>query len=111
MDTLSWTKGAHSLSFGGNWRGIQNETTTNVNSFQRGYTNPSYLSSRFAPDPTTLGLPAVDPGYGTSFNYAYATIIGAIAEWDTVGNYVVTSPTTGVLAARWCLCRPDFQDQ
>jgi len=97
VDTLSWTKGAHSLSFGGNWRMIQNETTSNENSFQRGYTNPSYLSSRFAPDPTTLGLPAVDPGFGTSFDYAYATIIGAIAEWDTVGNYVVTSPTTGVL--------------
>ena len=95
VDTLSWTKGAHSLSLGGNWRGVQNETTTNVNSFQQGYTNPSYLSLGFAPDPTTLGLPAVDPGYGTSFDYAYATIIGAIAEWDTVGNYVVTSPTIG----------------
>ncbi len=109
VDTLSWTKGAHSLSFGGNWRGIQNETTSNDNSFQRGYTNPSYLSSRGAPDPTTLGLPAVDPGFGTSFDYAYATIIGAIAEWDTVGNYVVTSPTTGVKQADGAFIERNFK--
>jgi hypothetical protein len=96
-DTLSWTKGPHSLSFGGSWRGIKNETNSDNESYQQGYTNPSYLSSRGKPDPTTLGLPAVDGGYQTSFNYAYATIIGAIAEWDTVGNYEVTSQTTGEL--------------
>jgi len=96
-DTLSWTKGTHSLSFGGSWRNVLNDNTNNVNSFQRGYTNPSYLSGRDAPDPTTIGLPPVSDGYTTSFNYAYAMIIGAIAEWDTVGNYVVNSPTTGTL--------------
>jgi hypothetical protein len=96
-DTLSWTKGSHSMSFGGSWRMVQNENLNNTNSFQRGYTNPSYLSGRDAPDPTTIGLPAVSSGYTTSFNYAYATIIGDIAEWDTVGNYVVTGPTTGTL--------------
>lgn len=88
-DNLSWTRGSHSLTVGGNWRGIEVQTNSTLSSFQRGYTNPSYLSGRDAPDPTTIGLPAVDPGFGTSFDYAYATIIGDIAEWDTVGNYVV----------------------
>ena len=97
VDNLSWTKGTHTLGLGGNWRMITVQNTNNLSSFQRGYTNPSYLSGRDEPDPTTIGLPAVDPGYGTSFDYAYATIIGDIAEWDTVGNYVVTSPTTGTL--------------
>jgi hypothetical protein len=88
-DNLSWTKGSHTVTLGGNWRMIDVDSSSTLQSFQRGYTNPSYLSGRDAPDPTTIGLPAVDPGYATSFNYAYATIIGDVAEWDTVGNYVV----------------------
>jgi len=96
-DTLSWTKGTHTLSFGGNWRMITNNTSNNTNSFNGASTNPSYLSSKGAPDPTTLGLPAVDPRYGTSFDYAYATIIGDVAERDASANYAVTSPTSASL--------------
>jgi Carboxypeptidase regulatory-like domain len=96
-DTLSWTKGNHSMSFGGNWRMIQNNTSSNNGSFNGASTNPSYLSAKNAPDPTSLGLPAVDPGYVTSFNYAYATIIGNVAERDTSANYVVSDPTSATL--------------
>jgi hypothetical protein len=88
---------------------VQNETTSNENSFQRGYTNPSYLSGRDAPDPTTIGLTAVDPGYGTSFDYAYAEIVGDVAEWDTVGNYVVTSPTKGTLQPDGAFIKRQFK--
>jgi hypothetical protein len=109
IDNMSWTKGSHVFSLGGNWRMVQNETNSNENSFQRGYTNPSYLSGSDAPDPTTIGMPAVDPGYGTSFDYAYATIIGDIAEWDTVGNYVVTSPTTGTLQPDGAFIKRQFK--
>ncbi len=96
-DTLSWTKGNHTVSLGGNWRMIQNNTSNNTNSFNGASTNPSYLSGKQKPDPTTLGLPAVDPGYGTSFDYAYATIVGDVAERDASYNYVVTSPTSATL--------------
>jgi hypothetical protein len=96
-DTLTWTKGNHALSFGGNWRMIQTNNSNNTNSFSGANTNPSYLSGKNAPDPTKLGLPPVDPGYVTSFNYAYATIIGNVAERDTSANYVVTSPTTATI--------------
>ena len=92
-DTLSLIKGNHTISLGGNWRRIQNNNSNDENSYNGGNTNPSYLSSRFAPDPTTLGLPAVDPGYETSFDYAYATITGMVAERDSSNNYEVTGPT------------------
>ncbi len=36
-------------------------------------------------------------GYATSFNYAYSTIIGNVAERDTSANYVVTDPTTATV--------------
>ena len=96
-DSLTWTKGTHSISVGGNWRMIQNNTSNDTNSFNGANTNPSYLSSHGAPDPTTLGLPPVASGFGTSFDYAYATIVGDVAERDSVANYVVTSPTSATL--------------
>ena len=109
VDNLTWSKGSHAVSIGGNWRMVRNATTSNAQSFQGGNTNPSYLSGRDKPDPTTLGLPAVDGGYQTSFDYAYATIIGDIAEWDTVGNYVVTSPTTGTLQPDGAFIKREFK--
>ena len=96
-DTLSLTKGTHTFSIGGDWRGITSNSTNNTNSFNGGTTNPSYLSAKFKPDPTTLGLPAVDSGYATSFNYAYATIVGLVAERNASANYVVTSPTSATV--------------
>ena len=96
-DTLSLTKGTHTISVGGDWRGITANSSNNTNSFNGGSTNPSYLSSHFKPDPTTLGLPAVSSGYGTSFDYAYATIIGLVAERDASANWVVNGPTQGTL--------------
>ena len=95
-DTLSWTKGNHSLSFGGNWRMIQNNTSNDTNSFNGASTNPSYLSSKGKPDPTTLGLPAIGQNE-TSFDEMYATIVGDVAERDASANYVVNSPTSATL--------------
>jgi len=97
-DTLSWTKGNHSLSFGGNWRMVQNNTSNNTNSFNGASTNPSYLSAHGKPDPTTLGLPAIGENE-TSFDEMYATIIGNVAERDASANYVVTGPGSATLLA------------
>jgi hypothetical protein len=98
-DNLSWTKGNHTVAVGGNWRMVQNNTSNNTNSYSGANTNPSYLSAKGKPDPTTLGsgFLAVDPGYATSFDYAYATITGLVAEQDAVANYVVSSPTSADL--------------
>ena len=95
-DTLSWSKGSHSLSFGGSWRRIQNNTLTDTASFNGASTNPSYLSGKGAPDPTTLGLPDIGQN-GTAFEQMYATIIGDVAERDASLNYIATTPTSGNL--------------
>jgi len=95
-DTLSWTKSNHSFSFGANWRMIQNNTSNNTNSFNGASTNPSYLSAKGKPDPTTIGLPAIGENE-TSFDEMYATIIGDVAERDASANYVVNSPTSATL--------------
>jgi len=96
-DDLSWTRGTHSISLGGNWRMIQNNTSDNNNSFNGATTNPSYLSQKQVPDPTTLGLPAVDSGFLTEFEQAYATIVGDVAERTASANYAVSSPASASL--------------
>ncbi|HKD60558.1 MAG TPA: TonB-dependent receptor [Terracidiphilus sp.] len=97
-DTLSWTKGSHTLSFGGNWRMVQSNSANNTGSFNGATTNPSYLSAKGKPDPTTLGLPAIGQNE-TAFDQMYATIIGDVAERNASANYVVTSPTSASLLA------------
>jgi hypothetical protein len=91
IDTASWTKGNHSFSFGGEWRQISNNSSTNENSFNGASTNPSWLATGDAPDPTTLGLPAVASGFESSFEQAYATIVGDVPELNSNPNYTVTS--------------------
>ena len=99
MDNFSWTKGNHSVSAGGNWRLVANNTGTDANSYNGGSTNPSWLATHDAPDPTTLGLNAVDPGFISSFEQAYATIVGDVPELLSNPNYSVTSATSAKLLA------------
>lgn len=108
-DNLSLIKRNHTITLGGNWRGISNNTANDLNSYNGANTNPSYLNSGFAPNPTSLGLPAVDPGYQTSFDYAYATILGIIAERDSSNNYKVTSPTQATLLPDGALVSRHFK--
>ena len=108
-DNLSLIEGKHTISLGGNWRGIQANTANDLNSYNGANTNPSYLSSKFAPDPTSIGLPAVDPAYETSFDYAYATILGLVAERDSSNNYKVTSSTEATLLPDGSLVTRQFK--
>jgi len=98
VDTLSLTKGTHNISLGGSWRLVANNTGNNTNSFNGASTNPSWLNTQDnPPDPTTLGLPAIDPGFISSFYQAYSTIIGAVPELNSSANYQVTGATTAAL--------------
>ena len=103
-DTLSWTKGNHNLSFGGNWRMVQSNSRNDTNSYNGASTNPSYLSAGSASGKPSnkaleaLGLPDIGENE-TSFDQFYATIIGDVAERDASANYVVTGPTAATLQA------------
>ncbi len=81
---------------GGNWRLIQSNSANDTNSYNGANTNPSYLSSRGSPDPTTLGLPAIGQNE-TAFDQMYATIVGDVAEQDSSNNYVVSGKTSATL--------------
>jgi len=101
IDNLNWTKGNHSLSFGGNWRGIQNNYISNGNSFSSATTNPYWESfPKGGPwDPTTIGQPAVNSGFINSYQIAYSTILGAVPQINGQYNYGISTPTTATLLA------------
>jgi hypothetical protein len=92
-DNLTWTQATHTLSIGGNWRGIQNNRNSDVNSYSSASTNPYWLSN--SPNaPADLG-----GGFANSYQIAYGTLVGTVPETVQQYNYSVTSPTAGTLFA------------
>ncbi len=97
VDNLTWTKGSHTLGFGGNWRLIHNNRGSDANSYNNASSNP-YWYSGGPPDPGTLGVPSVSGGFANSYQIAYANLVGGIPEATTVSNYnVAKGGATGAL--------------
>ena len=89
VDNLTWTKGAHTLGFGGNWRLIQNNRGSDANSYNTASTNP-YWYVGGPPDPSAvLGLQPVSAGFENSYEIAYGSIIGGVPDQTTISNYNV----------------------
>jgi hypothetical protein len=90
-DNFTWTKGNHTMSLGGNWRGIQNNRGTDSNSYTEASTNPYWLSN-FPNYPDDLG-----DGFDNSYEIAFGTLMGSVPETTVQYNYAVSNPTTGTL--------------
>ncbi len=109
VDTLSWTKGTHSIAAGANWRGIQNQHGTDQNSFSFASTNPYWLGGN-APDPNqVLGLPSVAGGFVNSWEIAFASLIGTVPERTNAYNYKVTSSAAASLLPDGTFINRDFR--
>jgi hypothetical protein len=88
VDNLTWTKGSHTLGFGGNWRLIHNNRGSDANSYNSATTNP-YWYVGGPPDPSTLGVQPVSSGFENSYEIAYGNLIGGVPEATSVSNYQV----------------------
>ena len=67
VDTFSWTKGQHSLTFGINYRLVFNNRDSNASSFNSGSTNEYWIegggniaNTGNSFDPAAFGYPTVD---------------------------------------------------
>lgn len=98
VDNLSWTKGKHSFEFGGNWRLIHQNRTSDANSYNNATSNPYWLGGN-PPDPSTIGALPVDGGFTNSYLEAYANLVGTIPSVTNIYNYKITSATQGTLLA------------
>jgi hypothetical protein len=98
VDNFNWTKGRHNIQVGGNWRLVHQNRNSNAISFNSGTSNPSWLGGN-PPDPSTLGLDSVDGGFSSSYQQAYANLVGVIPQVTNNYNYAVSSATTGTLLA------------
>jgi hypothetical protein len=96
VENFTWSKGKHNIQVGGNWRLVHQNRSSNSTSFNSGTSNPSWLGGN-PPDPSSLGLDSVDGGFSSSYQQAYANLVGVIPEVTNVFNYAVSSATTGTL--------------
>jgi hypothetical protein len=87
-DDFTWTKGKHTLTFGGNWRFINDLRNSNESSFSDAITNAGFLPvTGFANkgtsfDPAAFGFPAVDSGFSNAYNFPMTALAGLITEVD-----------------------------
>ena len=99
VDNFNWTKGKHDFQFGGNWRLIHQNRTSDDTSFNAASTNPYWFSSTPPPQPDSLGGPSVDQGFSNSYQIAYSNLVGNVPSVTDTYNYRITSATSGNLLA------------
>jgi hypothetical protein len=95
-DNFSWIKGAHTISAGGDWRNVQNNRSSDANSYTSTGTDAGYLNGS-PNDPSTLGEPSVGAGFSSSYKIAYSTMLGSVPKTIEQYNYSVTGPSSGTL--------------
>jgi len=110
VDDVSWTKGKHTIEFGGNLRIIANNRTGNESNFSNAFTNVYWLDNSgiantcSSLDPAALGAstnqagtaftcggnngtyPSVDPAWGVNYDFATAALAGLLTETNKVYN-------------------------
>jgi hypothetical protein len=95
VDDLSWTRGKHTLQFGGLVSRIRNPRISTRNSFSDGATNASWLNvsgmlvksgSDF--NPSNNGFPAGAKSFANSYDFPMIALLGMVTEDDATYNYL-----------------------
>ncbi|HVI07505.1 MAG TPA: carboxypeptidase-like regulatory domain-containing protein, partial [Candidatus Binatia bacterium] len=86
VDDVAWTRGAHTIEFGGNLRIINNIRDSNATSFFTAQADSLWLSGScistcqnpVSLDPAGFGFPAVDSNFGQNYDYAVTALAGLV---------------------------------
>ena len=93
VDNLSWTKRKHTFEFGGVWRLIHHNYSSDY-TWNSATTNPFFLAG-YMPDPSSIGAPPIDPGFQNSYEIAFANLVGSISQTTQTFTYQINGPTSG----------------
>jgi hypothetical protein len=97
VDNLSWTKGRHNIQVGANWRLIHQNNRSDETTWQSALSNPFWVSDS-APVPTdSSGNSLVPASFGSSYQIAFASLVGIVPQLTNSYNYHVDSATSGTL--------------
>jgi len=105
VDDLTWTKGHHTLQFGGNYRAIfdnHSNNTTLYNNAEVTYGNliiGSIAGTGTSLDPGAFGYPSVNGNFSGAYNVAVADITGLITLATGYDNYSVNNGALTALPA------------
>jgi hypothetical protein len=92
VDDLTWTKGKHTIQFGGNWRVITNDRSSNAQNFFAGQTNVSWLDNASIAntgsslDPAAFGHPKVADFFSSDFDSPMMALAGIVSQVTAVYN-------------------------
>jgi hypothetical protein len=95
-DDITWTKGKHTLQFGGNFRMINNVRTSTESSFFSADTNPGFLittglaNKNGSFDPAKFGFPAVANFFSASYDFPMTALAGLITTVAATYNQTKT---------------------
>src|SRR4051812_31300307 len=99
VDDVTWTKGKHTLQFGGNLRIVSDLRSSTIASFSEGVTNASWTpSSHIANtgsslDPAAFGFPAVDPTFRNGYDYPAMAMAGIVNQVNAQYNFTINGDT------------------
>jgi hypothetical protein len=102
---VSWNKGRHTMSFGGELRTTRNSTESNAASFHFFSHNPSWLPnvgrnvqpfSSSCGQPGCTAVPAVSSGFAASYRDSVINLLGVISQATAQYNFDRTGATLPV---------------
>lgn len=110
VDDVSWIRGKHTFSFGGNVNILRNPQSSNSNSFSSATTNASWfdtaalantgVAGHFDPGcSVTAGAcagaayPAVDSSFGNNYDYPLIAMVGMVDQVNAQYNFTRTGDT------------------
>ena len=117
VDDLTWTHSRHTLTFGANYRLINNQSLSNALSYDSAVTNSYALvnggivGTGQSFDPATFGFPSVDSSFTGSYNYSMTNLAGLLDYVTTQANYRVSANgLAGTLLPAGALLPRDFKN-
>ncbi|HVJ08945.1 MAG TPA: TonB-dependent receptor [Acidisarcina sp.] len=117
IDSVSYTKGKHNLAGGINWRLINNNRSSDANSYSSGNTNIYWINTGgtiagqgIALDPAAHGFAPVDEGFSNSYSIAIGALVGLVPQTNGQYNFdVAKDGLTGKTLAQGAFVNRDFK--